>query len=129
MVTVATEVLLLVHVPPEAGVTLAVELSHTLVAPPSTGNASTRTDEVVAEHPLVLLVKVKVTEPDAIPVTTPPLVTVAILVLLDDHVPPDVGDNVVFSPTQISLLPVILTVGTALTVKLIVLEQPVVLLV
>jgi len=38
-VTVANEVLLLDHVPPVLGVTLAVEPTHTLVAPPKTGLA------------------------------------------------------------------------------------------
>jgi hypothetical protein len=39
LVTVATPVLLLPHVPPLFGVTLAVNPTHTLVAPPRTGFA------------------------------------------------------------------------------------------
>lgn len=128
-VTVAILVLLLLHVPLDVGVTVAVEPSHTLVAPPRTGKASTVTLPVVAEHPVVEFVNVNVTVPDAIPVTIPPLVTVAMLVLLLAQVPPVAGERVVFSPTQIEEPPVILTVGKALTVNDFVFEQPVVLLV
>ena len=50
--------------------------------------------EHVLEQPVVLLVKVSVAEPQATPVTTPALVTVAIPVLLLDQVPPEVGEAV-----------------------------------
>ena len=93
--TVAIALLLLVHVPPLLGETLAVEPAHTYVAPPRTGEALTVTAEVVEEHPLTLVVNVNVAEPAATPVTTPEFVTVATLVLLEVHVPPVVGDNVV----------------------------------
>lgn len=42
-VTVALPLLLLIQVPPVAGVTLAVPPTHTIVAPPKTGNALTVT--------------------------------------------------------------------------------------
>jgi len=41
---------------------------------------------------------------------------VAIALLLLDHVPPDVGDNVVVAFMQMVELPVILTVGNGFTV-------------
>lgn len=116
--------LLLDHVPPVMGVTFAVDSSQTLVAPPKTGIGFTVTLPVVFEHPVVLFVNVKLAEPVPIAVTTPELVTVATLVLLLTHVPPVVGDKVVVFPTQIELLPVILTAGNAVTVKLILLLQP-----
>ena len=57
------------------------------------GNGLTITAVVVALQPVVLLVKVKVTLPEATPVTSPELVTVAFDVLLLIHVPPVAGDN------------------------------------
>ena len=65
-------------------------------------------------------VKVKVADPAATPVTTPAEVTVATDVLLLTHVPPVVGDRVVVAPMHIELLPVMLTVGKALTVTAVV---------
>lgn len=50
---------------------------------------------MVEEQPLTLVVNVNVTLPPPTPVTIPLLVTVAIPVLLDDHVPPDEGERVV----------------------------------
>ena len=127
LLTVALLVLLLDHVPPVPGVTFDVDPTQTVVAPPKTGISLTVTAAVVLEQPVVLFVKVNVAVPAEMPVTIPPLVTVATLVLLLTQVPPDVGDNVVVEPSQILALPVILTVGSALTVKLLVPEQPVVL--
>jgi hypothetical protein len=120
--------LLLAQVPPLLGVTLTEYPTQPVAAPPKTGNALTLTLPVVAVHPVVLLVKVNVAVPAEIAVTTPELVTVATLVLLLAQVPPVVGDRVVVVPTQMELLPVILTVGKADTVKIIELEHPVVLL-
>ena len=57
------------------------------------GRALTVTALVVALQPVVLLVKVKVAVPEAIPVTSPELLTVAFDVLLLIHVPPLAGDN------------------------------------
>jgi hypothetical protein len=97
LVTLATAVLLLVHVPPEAG--------DNVVRPPAqmdefpvmltTGRAVTFTPPVVALHPVVPSVKVKVAVPADTPVTRPAAVTVATAVLLLAHVPPKVGDNIV----------------------------------
>jgi len=66
-------------------------------------------------HPPVF-VKVKVADPTDSPVTLPSLLTVAILVLLLDHVPPVVGDNVVVPLMQIEFAPVIFTDGAPVTV-------------
>jgi hypothetical protein len=65
------------------------------------------TKEVTALQPVVELIKLKFTLPVETPVTTPALVTVALLLLLLVHVPPVVGDKVIVLPTQ--------TVGPALT--------------
>jgi hypothetical protein len=65
------------------------------------------TKEVTALQPVVELLKLKSKLPDETPVTTPALVTVALLLLLLDQVPPVVGDKVIVPPTQ--------TVGPALT--------------
>lgn len=129
LVTVATEVLLLAQVPPLLGDTNAVPPIQTSLAPPRTGRGLIVTVPVVFEHPVVLLVNVKVTFPAEIPVTIPALLTVATAGLLLAQTPPDVGLNVVVDPAQIDELPVMLTDGIAYTVKLLVLEQPVVLFV
>ena len=63
------------------------------------------------------MVNVNVALPAETPVTTPPFVTVATAPLLLAHVPPVVGDNVVVPFTQMDELPVILTTGNALIVK------------
>lgn len=54
--------------------------------------------------------------PEATPVTTPALVTVATALLLLAQVPPEVGDKVVVAPTQITFEPVMLTGVKAFTV-------------
>lgn len=65
-------------------------------------------------------VYVNVTDPSATPVTTPPLVMVAIAALLLVHVPPEPGDNVVVPPIHISVAPVIFTEGLGMIAKLII---------
>lgn len=67
-------------------------------------------------QPVDVCVNVKVAEPEDCPVTTPALVTVAIVALLDVQVPPVVGDNVVVLPVQMVVGPVTVTVGLPLTV-------------
>ena len=129
MLIVAILELLLVHVPPLLGVTLAVDPTQPAVAPPKTGIVLTVTEPVVAEHPVALFVNVNVVLPVDTPVTKPEFVTVAIPVLLLTHVPPDEGERVVVEPTQTLLLPVMLTFGKALTEKLFEFEHPVKLLV
>jgi len=119
LVTVATAGLLLAQVPPVVGDKVVVEPTQISLRPVmlTEGNALTVTAGVGAEtHPVLVLVKVKVAVPAAIPSTTPPLVTVATAGLLLTQVPPVVGDKVVVEPTQILLKPVMLTIGAALTV-------------
>jgi hypothetical protein len=118
---VATDVLLLTHVPNVVGLTVVVPPIHSEVLDPVifvVGRALTVTVFVAFDgHNVVLLVNVKVTVPPLTPVTTPPLVTVATPVLLLTQVPPDVGLKVVVDPTQIVLAPVMLTIGFAFTVN------------
>jgi hypothetical protein len=100
-VTVATEVLLLTHVPPDEGVNVTVPPIHTDVAEALTiGTVFTVTAEVVLLHPVDVSVNVKVALPVAIPVTTPALVIVATEGLLLIHVPPVLGESVIVLPTQ-----------------------------
>ena len=114
LVTVATAVLLLVHVPPVVGDKVAVLPTHTAAGAVTVGRALTVTEEVVLVHPVVPSVNVNVTIPSATPVITPPLVTVATDALLLVHVPPVVGDKVAVFPTHTAAGAV--TVGFALTV-------------
>ena len=100
LVTVATEVLLLVQVPPEVGDNVAVPPTHKAEGAVTTGKELTMTEEVVLLQLVVPSVKVKVTLPAPTPVITPALVTVATEVLLLVQVPPDVGDNVAVLPTH-----------------------------
>lgn len=119
LVTVATALLLLAQVPPLVGDKVVVEPTQILFNPRilTLGNAFTVTAGVGAEeHPVAVLVKVKVTDPAETPMTTPPLVTVATALLLLAQVPPEVGESVVVLPTQILLAPVMLTIGAAFTV-------------
>lgn len=118
-VTVATAGLLLTQVPPVVGDKVVVPLIQMLLAPVmlTVGGALTVTEAVGKDtHPVVLLVKVKVTEPAETPVTTPALVTVATAGLLLDQVPPLLGDKPVAPPIQILFDPKILTVGIGFTV-------------
>jgi len=101
LVTVATEVLLLVHVPPVVGDNVAVLPTHTEDGAVTTGRALTVTDEVVLLQLVVPSVNVKVTLPAATPVITPALVTVATVLSLLTQVPPVVGDSVAEPPTHI----------------------------
>jgi hypothetical protein len=64
----------------------------------------------------VVFVKVKVAVPAPTPVTTPALVTVATIGSLLIQVPPLDGERPVVAPTQTLVGPLILTVGSALTV-------------
>ena len=79
LVTVATDGLLLVQVPPEVGDKVVVKPTQMEAAPVilTTGKAFTVTAGVGSDaHPVDVRVKVKVAEPAETPVTTPPLVTV-----------------------------------------------------
>ena len=129
LVTVALAGSLLTHVPPELGEREVVKPTQILLAPVmlTTGVAFTVTGGVAAERqPLPALVKEKVTDPAATPVTKPALVTVALVGSLLSQVPPEVGATPVVSPTQILLVPVSDTVVavTTATVAVAVAVQP-----
>jgi hypothetical protein len=117
-VTVANEVLLLTQVPPVVGDKVVVDPIQMELLPVmlTVGKAFTVIAVVVLLQFVVDEVNVNVADPAATPVTTPAEVTVATAGLLLTQVPPVVGDNVVVAPMQIELLPVMLTVGKALTV-------------
>ena len=100
LVTVAIEISLLAHVPPDAGDRVAVLPTHSDMGAVTAGKAFTVTDEVVLLQFVVASVKVNVTLPADTPVITPALVTVAIELSLLAHVPPEVGDRVVVLPTH-----------------------------
>ncbi len=118
LVIVATEGLLLIHVPPVAGATVVVNPTQIVFGPVKLtfGLLLTVTGAVGSDAQPPVAVKIKVAVPALTAVTTPPLVTVATPVLLLAHVPPVVGDKVVEVPIQIKLAPVILTVGLFVTV-------------
>ena len=111
--------LLLTQVPPVVGDKVVVLPTQIVELPVilTGGNALIVIAEVVLVHPVEVNAKVKVAEPAATPVTTPPLDTIAIPVLLLAQVPPVVGESVVEPPTHIAELPVMLTVGNGFTVK------------
>jgi hypothetical protein len=81
------------------------------------GSALIVTEEVVLLQLVVPSVNVKVTLPAATPVTSPALVTVALVASLLSHVPPEVGDKVIVAPTQ-RFAEGVLTVGKGFTVTL-----------
>jgi hypothetical protein len=115
-VTVAIEVLLLIQVPPEVGVSVDVDPKHKDAGSEIFGFAKMVTELEVRAQPVVEFANVKVTFPGATGVTVPSGVTVAILELLEVQVPPEVGDNVVFVPIQIAEGTVI--IGSGFTVML-----------
>jgi hypothetical protein len=123
-VTVATEVLLLVQVPPVDGVSVDVDPKHKDAGAEMFGFAWMVIELDVRAQPVVEFVNVKVTFPGATGVTIPSNVIVAILILFEVQVPPEVGDKVVLVPIQIEEGTVI--VGSAFTVILFVgfEEQP-----
>ena len=112
--TVATAMLLLLHVPPvTASVKVDVVPVQTKVRPeivPASAEVPTVTPAVtIAEPQLVVTVYVIVAEPVATPVTTPVAETVAIEILLLLHVPPlTASARVVVAPVQTDVVPVIL---------------------
>lgn len=125
-VTVATPGFELTQVPPVVGLKVVVVPLHIEVPPVTlgTGSALTVIKPVAFEIQLVAFnVYTKVAVPGAIPVTTPELVTVATLVLLETHVPPVVGEIVVEKPRQTEVAPVILTIGFSFTIILFVASE------
>lgn len=115
LVTVARALLLLIHVPPVVGVSVAVLPTQTEAGAVTIGNELIVTGEVLLLHPVVLLVKVKVTFPGDTPVITPAFVTVALAELLLVHVPPVVGERVAVLPTQTETGEVIAGEATTVT--------------
>ena len=117
--TVATDALLLVHVPPVAGLSVVVFPMHVVLLPvmDTAGLAVIVTGLVDRDtQPEAVLVKVNVAVPALTPVTIPAFVTVAFKLLLLTQVPPDDGLNVVVDAIQIEVEPVIATVGLAFMV-------------
>ena len=123
--TVATDVLLLVHVPPGVVfVKVVVAPAHTdEEAGLMTGGAAMTVTGFVTLHPAT--VYVIVANPVPIPVTIPVLPTVATEVLLLVHVPPEVAsDNKSVVPMQIVAPPEgLIAAGLPLTVKVAVTKQ------
>jgi hypothetical protein len=109
LVTVATAVLLLVHVPPVVGETVLVAPGHMDELPVmlTVGNTFTVIEPLVELQLVDVCVKLNVTEPEATPVITPALVIVAMDALLLVQVPPVVGKSVVVLPIQTEEAPVI----------------------
>ena len=70
---------------------------------------------VVLLHPVAVCVKVNVAVPAPTPVTIPALVTVALVIALLCHVPPDAGDTLVVLSTRMVVGPITLTVGMEFT--------------
>ena len=113
---------LLDHVPPVVGLIVTVSPTHISSSPAEMvtvgfGFTVISPDVAVLEQPVVPSVNTISTVPALIPSTTPPLVIVAILGSLLDHVPPVVGLIVTVSPTHISSSPAgMVTVGFGFTV-------------
>ena len=123
--TVASDVLLLLHVPPVvASLKVVVEPIHTLATPvidAGFGLTVTPNTAVQPAGSVYVMVAVPADTPVTIPVPAP---TEAIEVLLLLHVPPLVASlSEVVSPTQTLLTPVIAD-GVGLTVSIIVVVQP-----
>ena len=117
LVTVATDMLLLVQVPPVVGESVVVEPSQMVVGPviAAVGGLSTVMLLVaLEEQPVEELVNEKLAVPVFTPVTLPALFTVATVVMLLTHVPPEVGESCVMESLQITEDPVIEAVGLAL---------------
>ena len=114
LVTVATALLVLDHVPPEEGESVVIPPIQIKLAPvtPMVGLPLIVTAFEASEvHPVDVLVNVNVVDPAATPVTTPPLVMVATDGLLLVQVPPIEGDKVVVAPIHKADAPVIETEG------------------
>lgn len=115
---VATAGLLLAQVPPEDGDKLVVVPTHIVLIPVMTATGLGCTVSIAdgAEaHPVAVDVNVNLAVPWDTPVTIPPLVMVAMVLLVLAQVPPEFGDMVVVLPTQIGLRPVMETTGLAFT--------------
>jgi len=119
LVMVATELFVLVHMPPDEGVKVVVLPMHIGLFPVmiAIGLSLTVIGAVAADtHPVDESVNRKVAVPAETPCTRPVLVTVAIVGFRLAQLPPTVGASVVADPTQIVVAPVIFTTGLLLTV-------------
>ena len=123
MPTAATDVSLLLQVPPGTGLESVLELPAQSVAEPAIGGSAELTVMVFVALPQGVAYVI-VTAPLLIPVTTPEAFTVALEGLLLLHVPPGtVLVSVMEEPTQTVLLPD-MGAGVALTVTDFVLLHP-----
>ena len=95
--TVASAVLLLLHVPPPVtSVIVAVEDTHTLLAPPGVAGKPFTVTVILVLQPegnVYIIVTVPAATPCTIPVAEP---TVAVVISLLAHVPPPPSVRVVF---------------------------------
>lgn len=114
------------QVPPVDGKALVVpKIQIVLEATDMVGTGLTNTSKVSDLQVVEVSVKTNLPVPADTPVTTPPLVTVAIAGNTETHVPPVDGIRVVVEPIQTAEVPLIATVGGGLTVTaLVVLVQP-----
>ena len=103
LVTVAMVLSLLAHVPPADGDKVVVEPMQILLCPVILVSGFELTDTLSVGfevHPVAVSVNVKVATPILTPVTSPELFTEAMDGLLLAQVPPEDGDKVVVSPSQ-----------------------------
>jgi len=106
---VATDVLLLVHTPPDPGESVVVFPTHTDVGPVTLADgldSTVKGDETLEIHPVFVDVKVNVTDPGAIAVTMPDAFICAIAGLLLVQYPLVDAVSVVLEPTHILVVPV-----------------------
>jgi hypothetical protein len=127
--TVATVVLLLLHVPPAvASLNIVVSPKHTFVLPViGAGNGFTVTVVVMKQPNVYVIVVVAAVVPPNEPPVKNPLtgLIVAMVVFALLHIPPALASlKVVVRPWHTIVLPVI-TAGSALTVTVVVEAQPV----
>ncbi len=102
---VATDAVLLVHVPPTESVNVVVEPAHTLAVPDiEDGEAFTVITFVVVQpvDKVYVIVELPLATPVTIPVDEP---IVATDVVLLDHVPPPASVNVVVKPAHTLAVP------------------------
>jgi hypothetical protein len=128
--TVATDVLLLLHVPPDSDALTEVVAPTQTLAEPATdaGEGLTVTDAVAYTVPQPLVtVYVIVATPEAIPVTTPEPLTVAIAIFDVAHVPPGtLLERIMVEPAHTPVKPAIVpALAVAVTVTTLVVLQPV----
>jgi hypothetical protein len=124
-VTVATALLLLIHVPPEGGLKVMVDPKQSVADGTLTVGCCIVTDAVVLLQPVAVSVNVNVTVPANTPVTKPAFVTVATVLSLLTQVPPVDGVKFMVAPTH-NVVDGALTVGCCIVTEAVVLLHPVV---